>query len=288
MPAAKFSPHLAAILSCPACRGDVQVDVRQLRCTTCHRSFAIEHGVPVFLCKPAELARDHASNPIGGHFAEALREGKDFILHIGAGGSPERFPNCVEFEHKIFRHTDVVGDAHHLPFRDGVFDRVFALNVFEHLREPKTAAAEILRVLKPGGTVAIHTAFLQALHEEPRHYYNATEFGVREWFSKFDIAAVNVTGNFGPGVMLAFLMVNVSETVQRGGATAEEQLRLRATTLGEWAEFWAGKRAEPAGFQILQSMPVEEQKRIAAGFELIARKPLGTLASGEVQYLHAS
>ncbi|MBA3882673.1 MAG: class I SAM-dependent methyltransferase [Chthoniobacterales bacterium] len=216
---------------------------------------------------------DHASNAIGGHFADALREGKDFILHIGAGGSPERFPKCVEFEHRIFRHTDVVGDAHHLPFRDGIFDRVFALNVFEHLREPKIAAAEIFRVLKPGGTVAIHTAFLQALHEEPHHYYNATEFGVRDWFSKFDIDAVNVTGNFGPGVMLAFLMANLSEVARRGGASEIEQLRLKSTTIGEWAEFWAGKGPEPPGFQTLQNLPIEEQKRIAGGFELIARKP---------------
>ena len=227
----------------------------------------------MFLDEPAETATDHASNGIGEPFNSLLREGKDFILHIGAGGSPMRYPNCIEFEHKIFRHTDVVGDAHQMPFRDAVFDRVLALNVFEHLSDPKRAAREIFRVLKPGGTVSIHTAFLQALHEEPHHYYNATEFGVREWFTGFDIETLQVTGNFGPGVMLAFLSANIMGSAQAGGLSLKDQMQLSGTTIGEWSEFWAGKLGEPPGFRALQAMPQEVQKRIAGGFELIARKP---------------
>jgi SAM-dependent methyltransferase len=273
MPAAELPTRLTAILSCPACAGDLHRDADELKCAKCDRCYRIEHGVPVFLAEPAELALSHASNAIGAQFAEALQKGDDFILHIGAGGSPERFPNCVEFEHKIFRHTDVVGDAHQLPFRDSVFDRVFALNVFEHLIDPKRAATEIFRVLKPGGTVAIHTAFLQSLHEEPHHYYNATEFGVREWFAGFEINAITVTGNFGPGVMLGFLMSNVLEAARRGGASWREQMRLSDTTIGEWAEFWGGKGPQPPGFETLQSLPAEDQKRIAAGFEMVATKP---------------
>ncbi len=273
MSAPLLQPRIAAIVACPICHSELGESDSSLACTRCGSRFKIQNTLPVFLAEPVEVALDHASNPIGGHFADALREGKDFILHIGAGGSPERFPNCVEFEHKIFRHTDVVGDAHHLPFRDGVFDRVLGLNVFEHLRDPKRAAGEIFRVLKPGGTVAIHTAFLQALHEEPHHYYNATEYGAREWFSAFEIETVDVTGNFGPGVMLAFLAANILETARLGGVSPREQMQLSGTSIGEWAEFWAGKLDQPPGFQALQAMPQSIQKRIAAGFELVARKP---------------
>jgi uncharacterized protein YbaR (Trm112 family)/predicted SAM-dependent methyltransferase len=265
--------RLNDILACPACRTALPAPDRRLACSGCGASYAVQEGVPVFLPQPVEVAREHASNSIGEPFNTLLREGKEFILHIGAGGSPMRFPNCIEFEHKIFRHTDVVGDAHQMPFRDGVFDRVFALNVFEHLREPKRAATEIYRVLKPGGTVSIHTAFLQALHEEPHHYYNATEFGVREWFSDFQIDNLNVTGNFGPGVMLAFLASNIMGTAEGAGMTMKEQMQLSGTTIGEWADFWAGKVGQPPGFEALQAMPQEAQKRIAGGFELIARKP---------------
>jgi SAM-dependent methyltransferase len=235
----------------------------------------LQAGVPVFLTESAELVgQEHRSNPLGRQFEDILRDGRDFVLNIGAGNTTARYPNCIEFEHKIFHHTDVVGDAHHLPFRDQAFDRVFAFNVFEHLRDPKMAAAEIFRVLKPGGALALHTAFLQALHEEPAHFYNATAYGVREWFAQFEIERCDVSGNFSPGYMLAFLMSNVLEAVRLGTASVEEQTMLGKTSIGEWAAFWARGNAPPAGFNVLQNLAQSLQQRIAAGFELIARKPV--------------
>src|SRR5262249_11234875 len=183
-----MKPELLAILACPRCRGTLCMGEEQIDCTKCAYSFALQNGIPNFLPEPAAITpAEHQSNPIGSEFEEILLRGDGLTLHLGAGTTSTRHPNCAELEHKIFRHTDVVGDAHALPFRDKVFDRVFAFNVFEHLREPPRVAAEIQRVLKPGGEVMIHTAFLQPLHEAPHHYYNATAFGVREWFRDFEI-----------------------------------------------------------------------------------------------------
>ena len=42
-------------------------------------------------------------------------------------------------------------DATRLAFADATFDLVFSFNVFEHLRDPAAAFAEIARVLRPGG-----------------------------------------------------------------------------------------------------------------------------------------
>jgi SAM-dependent methyltransferase len=47
------------------------------------------------------------------------------------------------------------GDALALPFADGEFDRVVAAEVLEHLPDDATAAAELTRVLRPGGTLAV-------------------------------------------------------------------------------------------------------------------------------------
>lgn len=230
--------------------------------------------MPIFVAEEVEIAREHTSNPLGAEFEQILRQGNDFVLNIGAGGTAERYPNCIEFEHKIFRHTDVVGDAHHLPFRDATFDRVFAFNVFEHLADPGAAAQEIHRVLKPGGAVAIHTAFLQPLHEEPNHFYNATEYGVRRWFAPFEIEECRVSGNFGPGVMLAFLTSQVLESARLGGISSYEQKVISQSPIGQWADFWNKRGEPPPGFNALQSLPQPIQKRVAAGFELLARKPL--------------
>ena len=47
------------------------------------------------------------------------------------------------------------GDALQLPFADGEFDRVVAAEVLEHVPDDDAAIAELARVLRPGGTMAV-------------------------------------------------------------------------------------------------------------------------------------
>jgi len=47
------------------------------------------------------------------------------------------------------------GDALNLPFPDGEFDRVVAAEVLEHIPDDEAAIAELVRVLRPGGTIAV-------------------------------------------------------------------------------------------------------------------------------------
>lgn len=49
----------------------------------------------------------------------------------------------------------LVGDAYRLPFPDRAFDAVVAAEVLEHLTDDVDAMAEIARVLRPGGRVAV-------------------------------------------------------------------------------------------------------------------------------------
>jgi 2-polyprenyl-6-hydroxyphenyl methylase/3-demethylubiquinone-9 3-methyltransferase len=51
----------------------------------------------------------------------------------------------------------VIDDAASLPFPDGEFDLAICIEVFEHLFEPHRAAAEIRRVLRPGGRLVAST-----------------------------------------------------------------------------------------------------------------------------------
>jgi SAM-dependent methyltransferase len=47
------------------------------------------------------------------------------------------------------------GDALALPFPDGAFDRVIAAEVLEHIPDDAAAMAELARVLRPGGKLAV-------------------------------------------------------------------------------------------------------------------------------------
>ena len=44
-----------------------------------------------------------------------------------------------------------------LPFADGSFDRVLSVQVIEHLLDPQAGIQELVRVLKPGGTLVLST-----------------------------------------------------------------------------------------------------------------------------------
>lgn len=66
------------------------------------------------------------------------------------------------------------GDISHLPFANDSFDFITSNMVFEHLRDPEVQLAEVNRILKPQGTLIIHTPSISgyttiAARLMPRH-----------------------------------------------------------------------------------------------------------------------
>jgi SAM-dependent methyltransferase len=51
--------------------------------------------------------------------------------------------------------TTLHADAYHLPLPDNAFDIVVAAEILEHLTDDERAIAEIVRVVRPGGMVAV-------------------------------------------------------------------------------------------------------------------------------------
>ena len=58
--------------------------------------------------------------------------------------------------HEATGHGDFLAvDATRLPFRDATFDRIVCTEVLEHIPNDKAALRELVRVLKPGGLMAV-------------------------------------------------------------------------------------------------------------------------------------
>jgi SAM-dependent methyltransferase len=121
------------------------------------------------------------------------------ILDCGAGNRSTYYDNVVNFETAAFESTDVLGVAEVLPFVDDSFDAVVALAVLEHVKDPFRCAAEIQRVLKPGGELICCAAFMQPYHGYPHHYYNMTHQGLRNLFSDgIEIDRIDVYDSISP------------------------------------------------------------------------------------------
>jgi ubiquinone/menaquinone biosynthesis C-methylase UbiE len=63
---------------------------------------------------------------------------------------------CLATEGKLRARAGIaVGDALRLPFADASFDHVICTEVFEHVPDDNLLLAELARVLRPGGTIAV-------------------------------------------------------------------------------------------------------------------------------------
>ena len=81
--------------------------------------------------------------------------------------------------------VDVVCDAHHLAarFAEEPFDAFMACSTFEHFRRPWIVAAELAKIVKPGGIGFVQTHQAFPLHGYPSDYFRFSLQAMAELFS---------------------------------------------------------------------------------------------------------
>jgi SAM-dependent methyltransferase len=125
-------------------------------------------------------------DPIASGIIEEFADG--LVLDAGSGLKAVYYENVVNLEVASYPSADVIAIGERLPFASASFDAVLSLVVLEHVRDPFRCAAEIARVVRPGGRIYVAVPFLQPYHGYPHHYFNMTRRGLEELFAdEFDI-----------------------------------------------------------------------------------------------------
>lgn len=140
---------------------------------------------------------------------------RDLVVDVGCGTGAvlERFGAGavavgIDDHEDALRHArDKSGallarsDARALPFRGASVDRVFLLDVAEHVPEDAAVFAEIRRVLKPTGLAVVHVPAhprMWSPHDEAMHHVRRyTRAGLEARIAEADLAPVLLTYTFG-------------------------------------------------------------------------------------------
>lgn len=160
-------------------------------------------------------------------------------------------------------NVQFVADAHKIPLGDGCVDAVLAQAVLEHVLDPWRVAAEIHRVLRPGGILYAETPFLQQVHEGAYDFTRFTESGHRWLFRNFSRIDSGVTT--GPGVQFIWTVGTLAQGLFRSSAIKQ---------LAMLAVFWTKylDRFIPLGYRVDG----------ACGVYFLGRRSEAPIAAGEM------
>lgn len=80
---------------------------------------------------------------------------------LGVDHSPDMIADTTRLNRRAIENGRLkveLGDAASLPAKDANFDKVYCLNAFFFFPDPEQSLAEMARILKPGGQLALVTA----------------------------------------------------------------------------------------------------------------------------------
>ncbi|REJ77066.1 MAG: methyltransferase domain-containing protein [Acidobacteria bacterium] len=154
------------------------------------------------------LHRNLVRERLQGFLEKASPSGR--VLDLGCGNSrySALVGERVGFDRVFGIGVAVVGDAHALPFRPGVFDAVLSTEVLEHLTHPRESIAEVQRVLRSGGTLVLTTRFLFPVHESPWDHFRFTRFALEDLLAAWE--DVEVLEEAGPFSTIAILLQRIA------------------------------------------------------------------------------
>jgi len=233
----RFGPAILETLACPRCKGALTA----FGCAACAVSFPVVGDIPVLINDANSLFRVEnfvekrdttwktetnwkrklkplipsitlnitSRRKIEKFFSGITAESPKVLIVGGAiEGSglevdavTDRF-TLLETDVAFGERTQLICDAHDLPFKDETYDGVIVQFVLEHVLDPVRCVAEIHRVLKPDGHVYSDTPFMQQVHSGRYDFGRFSHLGHRRLFRQF--TEIESGASCGAGTVLAW------------------------------------------------------------------------------------
>jgi len=103
------------------------------------------------------------------------------ILDVGCGRNKR--PGAIGVDSNRDTAADVIADINQgrLPFRDGVFEKIWAVHVIEHVADVIATIEELHRVAQPNGVIVIETPHYTDFSSfcDPTHRWHLNSFSFR-------------------------------------------------------------------------------------------------------------
>lgn len=91
-----------------------------------------------------------------------------------------------------YRRLDAIADLTAIPFPANTFRGVLNIVTLEHVREPASVLAEIVRVLEPGGRLLLILPHEWEEHQTPHDYFRYTRYGAEYLLRRAGFGAVTI------------------------------------------------------------------------------------------------
>lgn len=126
---------------------------------------------------------------------------------------------------------NIFADVSAVPLPTASIDTVICTEVLEHLANPAACAAEIQRILRPGGLAFVSVPFMYPIHADPYDFQRFTEDGLRQLFRGFSTLEIIPMGGY-LGVLGMFIELGVAGI--QGQQFHKKAFRRLMTSLARW------------------------------------------------------
>lgn len=86
----------------------------------------------------------------------------------------------------------ILGDAQNVPVKSNAVDCVKCTELLEHVEYPEKVLGEVLRILKPGGTLILSSPFSYGIHSDSHDFQRFTDEKLRGMLEKTNFQIVTL------------------------------------------------------------------------------------------------